>query len=382
MGEPPVLDTARDLGPGSVLPLFQSLARFGWQDVPGLSVVTCGAQSVDGADVVSAFQAPLWGLGRVASVEHNQQRCRLIDLDPRADLPRMAKQVAQETLSGQGAVQEDQVALRGDQRFVARLESAPDILALKSEVRSPNVPAKSPFRLRLGDSGSFDLLWFESTSRRQPEKGQVELEVHAAGLNFSDVLKAMGLYPGLQDDVVPLGIECSGVVTAVGPGVERFQVGDEVMGVAPYSFASHAISAEFALVHKPGDIDHAQASTIPITFLTAYYALLRLAQLAPGERVLIHAGAGGVGLAAVQIAQQVGAEIFATAGSDEKRDYLRSLGVEHVMNSRTLDFADEILQITGRQGVDVVLKFVTRGRDYQESRIVASLWSIFGNWQD
>lgn len=350
-----VLDRARDLGPGGVLPLFQSLARFGWQDVPELSVVTCGAQSVDGADVVSAFQAPLWGLGRVASVEHNQQRCRLIDLDPRVDLPRMAKQVAQEMLSGQGTVQEDQVALRGDQRFVARLESAPDILALKSEVRSPNVPAKSPFRLRLGDSGSFDLLWFESTSRHQPEKGQVELEVHAAGLNFSDVLKAMGLYPGLQDDVVPLGIECSGVVTAVGPGVERFQVGDEVMGVAPYSFASHAISAEFALVHKPGDIDHAQASTIPITFLTAYYALLRLAQLAPGERVLIHAGAGGVGLAAVQIAQQVGAEIFATAGSDEKREYLRSLGVEHVMNSRTLDFADEIMQITGRQGVDVVL---------------------------
>jgi NADPH:quinone reductase-like Zn-dependent oxidoreductase/thioesterase domain-containing protein/acyl carrier protein len=179
--------------------------------------------------------------------------------------------------------------------------------------------------------------------------------VHAAGLNFSDVLKALGLYPGIKDAIVPLGIEASGVVTAVGEGVSRLRVGDEVFGVVPYAFASHARTAEYALVHKPRSIEHDQACTIPITFLTAYYGLVHLAHLQPGERVLIHAGAGGVGLAAIQIAQQIGAEVFATAGSGDKRDFLRSLGVEHVYSSRSLSFADEILADTQRQGVDVVL---------------------------
>ena len=128
-----------------------------------------------------------------------------------------------------------------------------------------------------------------------------------------------------------------------------------MFGVVPYAFASHARTAEYALVHKPKSIDHDAACTIPITFLTAYYGLVRLAQLQPGERVLIHAGAGGVGLAAIQIAQQIGAEVFATAGSDAKRDFLRSLGVKHVYSSRSTAFADEILADTDRQGVDVVL---------------------------
>jgi myxalamid-type polyketide synthase MxaB len=217
------------------------------------------------------------------------------------------------------------------------------------------VPRDRPFRLRIGAVGSFDSLWFEPFGRRHPGRGQVEVEVHATGLNFSDVLKAMGLYPGITDEIVPLGIECSGVVQAIGEGVERFRVGDAVLGVAPYSFASHALTADYALVHKPESLTHAEAATIPITFLTAYYGLVPLAHLQPGERVLIHAGAGGVGLAAIQIAQHIGAEIFATAGSDAKRDYLRSIGVAHVFNSRTVRFADEIMGVTGREGVDVVL---------------------------
>ena len=183
----------------------------------------------------------------------------------------------------------------------------------------------------------------------------MQLEVQATGLNFSDILKALGLYPGIKDAIVPLGIEASGVVTAVGEGVDRFAVGDSVMGVAPYALGSHTTTAEYALAKKPDAMSHDEAVTIPVTFLTAYHALVRLAHLQPGERVLIHAGAGGVGLAAIQIAQQIGAEVFATAGSDEKRDLLRSLGVRHVMNSRTLDFVEEVRQATGREGVDVVL---------------------------
>ena len=212
-----------------------------------------------------------------------------------------------------------------------------------------------PFRLRLFKPGSFDGLRFEPMERRPPAAGQVELAVHASGANFSDVLKVMGLYPGVADAVVPLGIEASGVVTAIGPGVSRLKVGDEVVGVVPYSFASHALTTEYALTHKPASMSHQQAATLPVTFLTAYYALSKLAHLERGQRVLIHAAAGGVGLAAIQIAQHVGAEVFATAGSNEKREYLRQRGVQHVYSTRTLEFADKIMEVTHREGVDVVL---------------------------
>ena len=174
-------------------------------------------------------------------------------------------------------------------------------------------------------------------------------------MNFSDVLKALGLYPGLPDGPVPLGAECSGRITAVGPGVEEFCVGDAVVAVAPFSLSSHVIAPTALVAHKPPALLFEEAATIPIAFLTAAYALEHVGHLGRGERVLIHSATGGVGLAALQIAQRAGAEIFATAGTVEKRDFLRSLGVQHVMDSRSLAFGDEILEQTAGQGVDVVL---------------------------
>ncbi len=176
------------------------------------------------------------------------------------------------------------------------------------------------------DTGSFDSLRYKAYRPAEPGAGQVEIEVAATGLNFSDVLKAMGLYPGITDAIVPIGIECSGVVSRVGPGVDRFQPGDAVMGVAPYSFASHTTTSDYALVKKPDALDHEEASTVPITFLTAYYGLRRLADLQPGERVLIHAGAGGVGLAAIQIARQVGRGDLCHGGKRRETRLLAGLG--------------------------------------------------------
>ncbi len=341
----------RKLGCGGVLRVVQQLAKSKIARPPRLWLVTQGAQAVNQEDNITVAQSPLWGMGRVAALEHPELRARLIDLDPAAN----AESSVEFFIADLAAEpDEDQIAYRGPNRFVARLAAAPEAFP-DGESAGMTVPREGAFRIRLGKPGSMDSLQVESFTRHTPEPGQVELEVRAAGLNFSDVLKAMGLYPGIKDKLVPLGIECSGVVTAVGEGVERFRVGDAVMGVAPYSFASHARTAEYALVHKPASLDDSEACTVPIAFLTAYYALVRLAQLQPNERVLIHAGAGGVGLAAIQIAQHIGAEIFATAGSDEKRDYLRSLGVPHVLNSRTLEFADAIRQLTRNQGVDVVL---------------------------
>ena len=258
-------------------------------------------------------------------------------------------------LCGRGG--EDQLAVRGGRRFAPRLTRVPPetFPAPARDGGRLNVPVGEPYRLELAGKGSLDCLTLRPTRRRAPAAGEVEIEVRAAGLNFSDVLKAMGLYPGLKPGAVPLGIECAGVVAAVGEGVTDLAVGDQAVGVAAFSFASHTTTSAAAVVRKPEGVTFEEAATIPITFLTAHYALNVLGRIAAGERVLIHAGAGGVGLAALQICQSGGTEVFATAGSPEKRDFLRSLGVAHVFDSRSLAFADEILEVTSGQGVDVVL---------------------------
>ena len=355
----------------SALPMIQQLARFSSANNFSLTLVTRGAQALAsdlpesdklklkggpeniGSKTPRAIaQAPLWGLGRVAAMELPELQVRLLDLDPAADAVSAARSLTREL---RNRSPENQVAYRGSTRYVARLQRDPEPFAAPEQETGTASPPAGPFRLRLTTPGKFSALRYEPLTRKPPGPDQVEIEVHSTGLNFSDVLKAMGLYPGIQDEVVPLGIECAGVVTAVGDRIDRFAVGDPVLGVAPYSFASHALTAPYALVKTPDGISADQACTIPIAFLTAHYALCHLAHLQPEEKVLIHAGAGGVGQAAIQIAQAIGAEIFTTAGSPEKRDFLRAQGIEHVMNSRTLDFAAEILAATDRQGVDCVL---------------------------
>ena len=187
----------------------------------------------------------------------------------------------------------------------------------------------------------------------------VEVVVAATGLNFRDVMYALGM---LSDEALEngfsgpgLGLEFAGRIVAVGRQVTRWAPGDAVLGFAPASFSTHVQTSEMAIAALPPDMDMAAAATIPTVFFTAWYALSELARLEAGERVLIHGGAGGVGIAAIQIAQQLGAEVFATAGSPEKRDFLRLLGVNRVYDSRSLDFAEAILRDTGGAGVDVLL---------------------------
>jgi NADPH:quinone reductase-like Zn-dependent oxidoreductase/thioesterase domain-containing protein/aryl carrier-like protein len=346
----------RRLGCGSALALIRALAAAALPVTPPLWLVTAGAQPITNRPL-AIEQSPLLGLGRVAALELPDLQPRLIDIEPdclpqRSDIA--ANLVFQEL---QNSTTEAEIAYRDSRRFVPRLTRESSIVpavAIES-ASSLAAPLSKPFQLRISRPGSFDALRFVPAERQPPQPGQVEIAVHAAGLNFSDVLKALGLYPGIRDTIVPLGIEASGVVTAVGESVDRFRIGDEVFGVVPYAFASHARTAEYALVPKPQSLSHNEACTIPITFLTAYYGLVRLAQLQPGERVLIHAGAGGVGLAAIQIAKQIGATIFATTGSEKKRELLLSLGLEHVYSSRDTTFAAEILADTAREGVDVVL---------------------------
>ncbi len=185
------------------------------------------------------------------------------------------------------------------------------------------------------------------------------MRVRATGLNFRDLMYAMGM---LSDEAVEngfagatLGMECAGDVVRVGPGVTDFEVGNSVVCFGRACFASYVTTRTTAVAAMPPGWAYEEAATVPGVFFTVYYALNHLAGLRRGEKLLIHGAAGGVGMAAIQYASFCGAEIFATAGSDEKRDFLRLLGVEHVLDSRSLAFADEILEITGRSGVDVVL---------------------------
>jgi len=217
----------------------------------------------------------------------------------------------------------------------------------------------APARLVVGRAGLLDTLRWERMSPAAPGPGQVAITVAASGLNFRDVMWALGLLPdealmgGLAG--ATLGLECAGTVTAVGPGVSGINVGDRVSAIAPASLATHVLAPAQAVVRLPDHVDFAAGATVPVAFLTVCYALGTLANLQPGERVLIHGGAGGVGLAAIQYARHRGAEIFASAGSPAKRAVLRLLGVDHVLDSRSLAFADDVMAATARQGVDVVL---------------------------
>ena len=172
-------------------------------------------------------------------------------------------------------------------------------------------------------------------------------------MNFRDVMKALGIYPMAAGDVSWLGDEFAGRVVAVGSGVD-LAVGQDVFGAGPASFASLASTRAEYVVPKPASLTFEEAATLPVCFTTALYALEELARLQPGESVLIHAAAGGVGQAAIQVAHSIGAAVYATA-SESTRDFVRSLGVKHVFDSRSLAFGDEVRAATGGRGVDVVL---------------------------
>ena len=208
-----------------------------------------------------------------------------------------------------------------------------------------------------GNNGSIDNLDFHDFNNFDLPPGFVNIRVRATPLNFKDVMMAMGLLEGLESEVNPsFGIECAGVVESVGAGVKNVRVGDEVIAFGKKCFASHAICDARLTTLKPQGLDWMESATIGVIFVTAYLALVERAHLQPSETVLIHSACGGVGLAAIQISKMMGANVICTAGTEEKRKYLREvLGVEMVSDSRSTQFYDDVMFYTGGKGVDVVL---------------------------
>jgi acyl transferase domain-containing protein/NADPH:quinone reductase-like Zn-dependent oxidoreductase/NAD(P)-dependent dehydrogenase (short-subunit alcohol dehydrogenase family)/acyl carrier protein len=331
---------------GGALHLVQALARHAGTQQPKLWLCTRGTQKVDDADkVLSPVAATVWGLGKVVRLEHPELRCVLLDLPPNSFANEI--DLLSATLDSEG--NEDQVALRTGRRWGARLRR------IKKSTGNADSIARllgKPYQLTFASRGSLENLQLDMIDRRPPGRGEVEIRVHATALNFRDVLNVMGLYPG---DPGPLGAECAGEIVAVGEGINHLAIGDPVVAITPGSFAGYVTTRAEWVAPKPARMSFEQAVTVPVAFMTAHFTLNHLAKIHADDRVLIHAAAGGVGLAAVKLAQRAGAEIFATAGSPEKRALLKSLGVSHVMDSRSLGFAEEIMKITEGRGVDVVL---------------------------
>jgi len=328
--------------------LFQSAGRNAVEDI---TVVTSGAKATfEGATVPNLGSAAFGAVGLVAQNEYEPLFVRSLDL-PTDDHEEAAVQVIAEIASRTRG----DIAYRGGERFE-------NVLEIFQEGEEPKKittePLDVPVELKLGTKGKIDSLHFELAERRAPERGEVEVRVQSAALNYKDVLKIGGhIHPLALENTFwgsDLGMECAGIVTRCGPE-SRFQIGDKIVAILPRAFRSYATIQEVFAVKIPENMGM-EAAAVPVVFLTAFRGLVEIANLQRGERILIHNATGGLGLAAIVIARWAGAEIFATAGSEEKRHFLqRDCGVEHVYSSRELDFGTAIREVTGGEGIDVVI---------------------------
>jgi polyketide synthase 12 len=303
-----------------------------------LVVSTRGAMGLAGEDVTDLAGAAVWGLVRSAQTEH-PGRLVLVDSDAPLD---------DTTVASVLAVGEPQVLLRGETVYTARVHGSRAV----DGVLAP--PGDGPWRLGLSTAGTFENLQLEPVPNADAplEPGQVRVAMRAIATNFRDIMITLGMFT--HDALI--GGEGAGVVVEVGPGVTEFAVGDSVYGFFPDGSGTLVAGDVRLLLPMPSDWSYAEAAAISAVFTTAYYAFVHLADVRPGQRVLVHAAAGGVGMAAVQLARHLGLEVFATA-SRGKWDTLRAMGFDedHIADSRSLEFEDKFRAVTGGRGVDVVL---------------------------
>jgi NADPH:quinone reductase-like Zn-dependent oxidoreductase/acyl carrier protein len=331
---------------GSAMLLTQALVNLESEAIPHLWLVTERAQPTgrEGKEILLA-QSTIVGMAKVIALEHPELRCRLVDLDS-VDRQEDNTLLIDE-LTGNGG--ESQVVYREGTRFVPKVIRYDEKRRVDIDCRS--LPEDKAFQLVIEEKGTLDGLHIRPVERIEPKAHQVEIRVRSTGLNFRDVISALGMI----SNEAPPGLECSGTVVRVGASVKNPSIGDEVIALASGTFATFATANAALVMPKPEFMTFEEAATIPLAFLTAHYGLCHLAGMAKGDKVLIHAASGGVGQAAVQLAKTCGAEVFGTAGNTRKREFLKSVGVDHCLDSRSLDFADQVLSITGGEGIDIVL---------------------------
>nr|WP_274534299.1 SDR family NAD(P)-dependent oxidoreductase [Saccharothrix sp. CB00851] len=323
---------------------------------PRLWPVSRNARPVLDGDPVDPGVCGLRGLLRVAAVEQPQSAVTWVDSDT-GTAEDLADLVA-ELLAG---TPENEVAWRAGQRYAARLARAPLPNRPPRTVREVDaVVGDDEFVLRPDEDGGLDLLRLVGTGEPLPTPGpgQVLLRPEACTVHFREILVALGVYPTDDGTLPALGSDAAGVVLAVGDGVDEVRPGDRVVSViadGSGSMASHCLARAELTARLPDGFDPVDIVPSVLTYITAWHSLHDLARLRRGETVLVHSAAGGTGLAAVEVARLLGAEVIGTAGTEAKRRYLREHGVEHVFDSRSLDFAQQVRDVTGGRGVDVVL---------------------------
>ena len=328
---------------GPLMPLLEMVQQNEKQGLtsPRLYAVTRRCQPASADVAVEAQGSPVWGLVRVLATEDPFLRANLIDVeDEQSDAERVYRE-----LFSKGS---EEVAYRHGQRLIQRCQRLP--LSQQQPVPVAPFPGQD-YALTCERPGTLEALHWTVPAPRSLQPEEVRVRVAAAGLNFSDVMRALGLYP--TEGV--LGIEMAGTVDEVGSAVRDLKPGDKVMGIAPSGFASRVVVPRAFLVIRPDNLSEAQAAALPLVFVTAYYALVTIGRLKARDSVLIHAASGGLGLAAIQLARKIGARVLATAGTPEKVQYLKELGVQHVFDSRSTAFVDDVLSVTEGEGVDVVL---------------------------
>ncbi|MGW1374167.1 SDR family NAD(P)-dependent oxidoreductase [Streptomyces sp. NPDC002446] len=317
---------------------------------PGLWLVTRPSGALPAPETPDHPEdAAVWGAARCLANEHPGITVRRISLDRTGAPAHAAARLLRELLA---PTAEDEVVLTEHGRFVARFTTCPAL---------PPTATADPdegYALEVRNPGlTPDLAWAPQTGP-EPAAGEIRIAVRAAGLNYHDVLQAGGMLacePG-SGTGHRLGLECVGTVTAVGSADTGFRPGDRVLALAAHgALASHVVVPAAQAARVPAQVRDTDAATLPLAYFTVSHALDTLARLAPGETVLIHAGTGGIGLTALHLARARGARVIATAGTPAKRDLLRLYGVQDVLDSRSLTFAEEVLRRTGGRGVDVVL---------------------------
>ncbi|MBE2181076.1 MAG: SDR family NAD(P)-dependent oxidoreductase, partial [Chthoniobacterales bacterium] len=328
----------------SLIALFRALSAQDGGATRKVVVVTRRSRRVHEDETADPVQAAACGVVRTAHLELPRITGKLVDIDSTGapSLTAVVSEIAADD-------PETETAWRDGIRHVPRLRRVHP-----GQLRGFRQTPHRAMQVRLRQPGpGVELRPSPPHPALKPD--EVLLRVEAAGVNFRDTMKALGIYPVSSDLDLILGDECAGTVLETGADVHHVAVGDPVMAVTPGCFATEVIARSACVVRRPDNITSAQAATMPVVFLTALYALREVGRIKTGDKVLIHSAAGGVGLAGVQIAKLLGAEVFATAGSEDKRRMLADLGIKHVMDSRTLAFRDRIMEATSGRGVDLVL---------------------------
>ncbi|MCY3621811.1 MAG: SDR family NAD(P)-dependent oxidoreductase [Gammaproteobacteria bacterium] len=326
---------------GSALAMAQGMDDADAVPEKGIWFVTRGAQVLERERDGELVGAALWGFGKVLARETPHWQPRMIDLDPGPASPPI--DIADELLAPDA---ETHIAYRGGRRRVARFvrsDEGPARLEL---------PEEPGWLLDADEGGALDKLRVQPQAARALAPDEVRVAVDAVGLNFWDIFRAMGLF---QEGL--FGEELVGRVVELGDEVGNVAVGDRVVGLGDGTFGAEAVTHAALVVPAPAGVSTTALATVPSVFVSAALAF-EAADLKAGDRVLIHAGAGGLGLAAIELAHAAGAEVIATA-SAPKREFLRSIGVAHVFDSRTTEFGERVLDVTDGAGVDVIVNSLT-----------------------